>query len=140
MREQGEAQGAAADPQPGRLSAATGRPIGTLWLFVLLVYVHLGYYGFRHPWAAAVAGLGLLSAILVWGLRGPAWSLRWFVCLWGAIEGLQIFVCQLSWNWHPVKSDAGICEAYTGWPLLWWGLWVVAILASRFATEKSDGR
>jgi hypothetical protein len=114
--------------------------VKTLWLFLLLVWVHLSDVLFPNRWAAFVSGLGLGTAVLVWMQRGRRFSIRWFICLWGAIEGLQIFVCHGAFNWFPIRSEKPLCEAYTGWPLYGWGIVCVAVLAYWMVTEKDNGR
>lgn len=105
------------------------REIDTVWLFVALAWAHLGDVLFPHRWAAFVSGLGLISAVFVWTMRGPRFALRWFICLWGAIEGLQVFVCHLSYNWWPKTGPRGLCEAYTNFPLYWYGICSILVLS-----------
>lgn len=105
------------------------REIETVWLFILLAWAHLGDVLFPHRWAAFVSGLGLISAVFVWTMRGPRFALRWFICLWGAIEGLQVFVCHLSYNWWPKTGPRGLCEAYTNFPLYWYGICSILVLS-----------
>jgi hypothetical protein len=93
-----------------------------------MVWAHLGDVLFQNRWAAFVSGLGLTTAVLVWTMRGRRFALRWFICLWGAIEGTQVFICHLSFNWWPKTGPRGLCSAYTNFPLYWYGLCSVAVL------------
>lgn len=106
------------------------------WLLALLVWAHLGYTMFPHKMAAFASGLGMLTAYLLWTIRGERFSIRWFICLWGIVEGLQVFVCQGLYNWWPVSTKGGMCEAYTGWPLTWYGLWCIATLTYWLARKE----
>jgi hypothetical protein len=110
-------------------SAATGRPLSTTWLFAFLVWAHLSDVLFANRWAAFASGLGLLTAVLVWSQRGQLLSPRWCVCLWGAFEGMQVFVCQGLFNWYPVKGEFGQCSAYASLPFYGVGLGSAAFLA-----------
>lgn len=113
--------------------------IGTPWLLALLAWAHMGYALFPNQWAAFASGLGLLSAVLLWPLRGAMFSTRWFVVMFGVEEGGQVFVCQMAQSWWPLPGPQGMCSAYTGWPLLWWGLWVAALLVLWIAKELGHG-
>lgn len=97
----------------------------------------MGYYQFPNQWAAFASGLGLMTAVLLWTMRGERFSIRWFIVLFGIQEGLQVFVCQMSYNWWPVETETGMCEAYTGWPLTWYGIWCAATLAYWLANKSS---
>lgn len=115
--------------------------MSTPWLLLIVCWGHMGYLLFepRHQWPAFASGLGLLAAALVWAQRGPRRGARWFLCAWGAVEGLQVFLCQGAQVWARVPGPDGMCAAYTGWPLLWWGLWAVAVIAYWIAMEARDG-
>jgi hypothetical protein len=104
--------------------------VSTVWLLVLTAIAFVGYYPFPHKWASAMAVQGLVVGLLFWSHRGPRFKARWFVCLIGLEEGLQVFGCQMAWNWWPVKErGAGLCEAYTGLPFFWAAAWAIYIIA-----------
>lgn len=79
-------------------------------------------------WGAGVSALGLGMMILTWKQRGRRFSLRWMICLWGAVEGLEVFVCQGLYVFFPKPGTMGQCSAYTNLPLYQWGLVSVAVL------------
>lgn len=103
--------------------------MNTPWLFILIAWTHLSDRLFDHRWAAFASALGLCTVVLLWPLRGKRWSLRWWVVLLGVEEGLQVFLCQGAQNWWPIPGPDGMCVAYTGFPFMWYGLWLFACLA-----------
>lgn len=119
----------APESRPGWGAATSKRSLSTPWLLSILVWAHLSDVLFQNRWAAFTSGLGIALAILTWNQRGQRFSIRWFICLWGAIEGLEIFVCQGLYNWFPKDGDLGQCSAYTSLPLYGWGTVAVAVLA-----------
>lgn len=85
------------------------------------------------------ASLGFLLAVLTWTQRGPVGKARWFICVWGAIEGLQMIPCQLAQLWAPVGAGDSLCQAHTGWPVVWWSLWAILIVTYIFWVEEENG-
>jgi hypothetical protein len=131
-------------PDPGadcRRPASAAGSVTTPWLLILIAWAHLGERLFapQHRWSVLMSGVGLLSAVLVWQQRGPKFGGRWLLCAWGASEGLQLFVCQGAFVWWPRQGQDGMCAAYTGWPLLWWGLWGLLVVTYWIAMEARDG-
>ena len=114
----------------------------TIWLFVLIVWAFVGYYLFPDPWASAMSFQGLALGVLLWHQRGPAFGLRWFVCLFGADEAMQVFVWHLMWNWWRPTGTGELGEAYTHWPLFWYGMLAVAFLtywiANRLGGQSNE--
>lgn len=113
----------------------------TIWLLILFVATHYGYEFAPHPYAAFTSGLGALVAILAWEIRGPKAKARWFVCLLGAIEGWQIFVCQGMQNWVDFNLPRfhGACEYFFGLPTYAWGMGLWAVVAGFVAAEATNG-
>jgi hypothetical protein len=113
--------------------------VNPVWLFVLLAMAHYTYDFFPNRWATCLAFMGLLSAWLLWSIRGPRHGLLWLVCVFGVVEGLELFACQLASNWQEVDAARfrGVCEAYTGVNLYGWGLVALAFLAHRVAKAKN---
>jgi len=105
--------------------------LSTTWLLALLVWVHMGYWLAPHPWSAFTSGLGLATVVWLWPLRGPLGALRWWLCIWGVAEGVQIFVCQGVAAFEPIDAPpgGGVCDALSGMPLTKLGLWAAAALA-----------
>lgn len=55
----------------------------------------------------------------------------------GVEEGTQVAVCQMAQNWWPIPGPNGMCSAYAGLPLMWWGTCLVAVLAYWIAKENT---
>lgn len=110
--------------------------MNTVWLFLLLVWVHVSDVLFQNRWGAFTSGLGLGMAVLTWAQRGRYFSTRWFIALWGTVEGLEIFVCQGAYVFFPKQGTMGQCSAYVNLPLYQWGLVAVAVLLYRVAKEN----
>lgn len=100
-------------------------------LLALLAMTHYGYEFTPNRWATFAAFLGLTTAVLLWLQRGPRTAFLWPVSVWGAFEGVQVFVCQGLQNWRPGEAAAfqGMCDIYTGLPFYFAGLAALAILA-----------
>jgi hypothetical protein len=110
-------------------------------LLVLLAAVFYTYDYFPLRAATAMAFLGLLCAVLLWTIRGPRTRVMWPICMFGVVEGLEVFGCQLALNWVPRDAPRfhGVCEAYTGLPMYGWGISALAFLAYLVAKEIPDG-
>lgn len=132
---------AAADAGTDCRGSAAAAAVSTASLLLLLAWAHAGHLLFepRHQWGAFASGLGLLAAVLVWQQRGPRFAARWWLCLWGAFECAQVFVCQGLQAWQPVDAPFGSCSAYTGLPLFGWGLGLLAVVAGLLARGNNDG-
>lgn len=103
--------------------------------------MHYSYDFFPHRASTALSLQGLLGAVLLWRMRHDGGRLLWLVCLFGVIEGAQVFVCQMASNWIPADAPrfSGICDAYSGLPLYAWGVVALAMLAAHLHDNKEEG-
>lgn len=103
---------------------------------------HYTYDFFPRRHETALAFHGLLTAVLLWQLRGPRSRVLWIVSLFGIVEGIQVFVCQMASNWRSVTAPrfAGVCDSYSGLPLYGWGLIAMAFLAAYVHDKKGTHR
>lgn len=101
-------------------------------LLALLAAVQFAPAYFRYRWDVWGSLLGLTLAIVVWSIRGKRFTTMWWVCLYGTIEGLQIFACQAANIFYKVKTDQweGTCDRITGLPFYTMGLMGAAALAA----------
>lgn len=109
-------------------------------LLALLAMTHYAYDFFPRRHETALAFHGLLTVVLLWQLRGPSGRLLWLVCLFGIVEGAQVFACQLALNWRAapdVARFAGVCDSFSGVPLYGWGLVALVWLAA-YVHDKKD--
>jgi hypothetical protein len=129
------ASGSSSDRRRASCSA-----LSTPLLLTLLTWAHLGYLLFKpeHQFAMFASGLGLVATVFAWNQRGKRFTGRWFLCLWGAFEGSQVFVCQAAQVQWPIPGPHGMCSVYTGLPLFGWGLGLLAVVAS-LVYRDSDG-
>lgn len=129
------------DQSSRRRRASSAEVRFTVWLLLLLVATHYGYDYAPNRWAAFGMGLGALSAVLLWEIRGPLFKARWWLCLWGAFEGWQIFVCQGLQNWVSIEFDRfhGACESFFSLPTYAWGMGAAAFIAGLIASEATNG-
>ncbi len=109
--------------------------MSTELLLVLLAVTHVLYDYAPNRWAAFASGLGALTAILLWHVRGPRFKARWWLCLWGSFQGWQVFVCQGFVNWGVgAPPFDGMCSA-TGFKTYWLELGALAVIAGLVASE-----
>lgn len=98
-----------------------------------MTYYGVPYLPWDYRWHAFTAMLGLISCFLFWNMRGPRWSVMWAVCLWGTIEGAEVFVCQLLGAYTravTVRQFEGMCDVQTGFPFFTFGLLMMTVCAT----------
>ena len=118
------------------------KPPSTVWLLLLVFSTHYAYEFAPRKWAAFASGLGAMTAVLVWAQRGVRFKARWWLCLWAAIEGWEVFACQGAANWFTDVQAApfgGMCDVLVGAPLYRWGLGAAALVCYLIAKEAPDG-
>lgn len=90
------------------------------WAILLLIgATHYGtpHMGTEH-WYAWASSMGLMTAVLLWFVRGPRLSMMWFACMWGIVESSMVFVCQGVGFWAGTVADGvqGVCGKQLGFP------------------------